>query len=129
MIKDNLFILKFVKFCIIGFSGLFIDFGTTWVLKERIRINKYVANSAGFTLAATSNYVLNRYWTFHSENKQVVTEYFLFMLISLAGLFINNLVIFLLHGKLKLNFYMAKFLAIGIVTLWNFIMNYQFTFS
>ena len=128
MITDNLFLLKFVKFCAIGFSGMIIDFGATWVLKEKIRINKYIANSVGFTLAATSNYVLNRFWTFHSENRQVVTEYLLFMLISVAGLSINNLVIFLFHDKMKLNFYLSKILAVGVVTLWNFTMNYQFTF-
>ena len=106
-----------------------VDFGTTWILKEKFRINKYVANSAGFTIAATSNYILNRLWTFHSENQQILTEYSLFMLISVAGLAINNLVIYLLHEKMKMNFYVAKLLAIGVVTLWNFIMNYLFTFS
>jgi putative flippase GtrA len=44
------------------------------------------------------------------------------------GLGINNLVIYLLHGKLKLNFWLSKVAAIGIVTIWNFTMNYFFTF-
>jgi len=125
---DILFFLKFIKFCVIGFSGMILDFGTTWVLKEKIRINKYIANSAGFTLAATSNYILNRLWTFHSENQQILKEYLSFMLISVAGLIINNLVIFLLHDKMRMNFYLAKLLSIGVVTLWNFIMNYFITF-
>ncbi len=129
MSPDKLFFLKFIKFCIIGFSGIFIDFGATWVLKEKLRINKYIANSTGFVLAATSNYLLNRVWTFHSQNQQVISEYFTFMLISLLGLAINNSILFLLHDKLKLNFYLAKLIAIGVVTLWNFTMNYLFTFS
>jgi putative flippase GtrA len=107
---------------------MLIDFGTTWFLKEKVRINKYIANSTGFIFAATSNYIWNRFWTFHSENKQVVTEYFSFLLISLAGLGINNFVIYLLHDKMKLNFYISKLIAIGVVTLWNFIMNYLITF-
>lgn len=125
---NKLILWKFFKFCVIGFSGMLIDFGTTWFLKEKVRINKYIANSTGFILAATSNYIWNRFWTFHSENKQVVTEYFSFLLISLAGLGINNLVIYLLHDKMKLNFYVSKLIAIGVVTLWNFIMNYLITF-
>jgi len=108
---------------------MIIDFGTTWILKEKFRVNKYVANSIGFTIAATSNYMLNRLWTFHSENQQILPEYFLFMLFSVAGLVINNIVIYMLHEKLKMNFYLAKLLAIGVVTLWNFVMNYLFTFS
>jgi putative flippase GtrA len=125
---DKMILLKFLKFCIIGFSGMLIDFGTTWFLKEKVRINKYIANSTGFILAATSNYIWNRFWTFHSENEHVVTEYLSFILISVAGLGINNFVIYLLHGRMKLNFYISKLIAIGVVTLWNFIMNYLITF-
>ena len=129
MTINNLFFLKFIKFCVVGFSGMILDFGTTLILKEKFRINKYISNSIGFILAATTNYMLNRYWTFHSLNKQVATEYLSFMLIAIAGLGINNLVIFLLHDKLKLNFYFAKVFAVGVVTIWNFGMNYLFTFK
>ncbi|MDP4268753.1 MAG: GtrA family protein [Bacteroidota bacterium] len=125
---DKLLIYKFIKFCVVGFSGLFVDFGTTWFLKEKVRLNKYVANSSGFVLAATSNYFFNRFWTFHSQNSHIVTEYFSFFSISIAGLGINNLIIYLLTDKLKFNFYLSKLIAVGVVTIWNFVMNYLFTF-
>jgi len=125
---DRLFMMKFLKFCVVGFSGMIIDFSTTWFLKEKVRINKYIANSSGFILAATSNYIWNRVWTFHSENRYVVTEYFSFILISLAGLAINNFIIFLLNDKLRLNFYLSKLITVGVVTVWNFLMNFIITF-
>lgn len=125
---DNLFLLKFIKFCVVGASGMILDFGTTWVLKEKVKINKYIANSTGFLLAATSNYLLNRFWTFQSGNPQIAKEYLSFMGISIIGLGINNLVLFLLTEKMKLNFYLSKLFAIGVVTLWNFFMNYMITF-
>jgi putative flippase GtrA len=125
---DNVFIWKFVKFCVVGFSGMVIDFGTTWLLKEKIKVNKYIANSTGFILAASSNYLFNRFWTFHSENPRIATEYMSFILISAVGLAINNLIIFLLNEKMKLNFYLSKLFAIGVVTVWNFFMNYLITF-
>jgi len=125
---DNVFIWKFIKFCVVGFSGMVIDFGTTWLLKEKIKVNKYIANSTGFILAASSNYLFNRFWTFHSENPRIATEYMSFILISAIGLAINNLIIFLLNEKIKLNFYLSKLFAIGVVTIWNFFMNYMITF-
>jgi len=125
---DNVFIWKFVKFCVVGLSGMVIDFGTTWLLKEKIKVNKYIANSTGFILAASSNYLFNRFWTFHSENPRIATEYMSFILISAVGLAINNLIIFLLNEKMKLNFYLSKLFAIGVVTIWNFFMNYMITF-
>jgi putative flippase GtrA len=125
---NNVFIWKFIKFCAVGFSGMVIDFGTTWLLKEKLGINKYIANSTGFILAASSNYLVNRYWTFHSVNPRIATEYLSFISISLVGLAINNLVIYILNGRMKMNFYLSKLFAIGVVTLWNFCMNYLITF-
>jgi putative flippase GtrA len=125
---DDLLLVKFIKFCVIGFTGMIIDFGTTWVLKEKAGINKYVANSTGFILAASSNYFWNRTWTFRSESQLIAKEYFSFFVISAAGLGINNFIIFLLNDRLRLNFYLAKLIAVGVVTCWNFTMNYLITF-
>jgi len=125
---DKVIFLKFLKFCIVGFSGMIIDFGTTWLLKEKLKVNKYIANSCGFILAASSNYFWNRIWTFQSENNHIGSEYLSFFTISLIGLCLNNLIIWILSDKLKWNFYLSKIIAIGIVTLWNFGMNFFFTF-
>lgn len=125
---DRVLILKFLKFCIVGFSGMVVDFGFTWLCKEKFKWNKYVSNSIGFVLAATNNYIWNRWWTFQSDNANIPIEYGKFLVISVIGLGLNNLVIYLLHEKLKLNFYFAKLIAIGVVTVWNFVMNYRFTF-
>ena len=118
------FILKFVKFVAVGFSGLFVDYFFTYVFKEYIKVQKYIANSIGFTIAATSNYVLNRIWTFESDNPEIAFEYSSFLIISIIGLGINNLVIWLILRRFKMNFYLAKFFAIVVVTLWNFLANF-----
>jgi len=125
---DKLFLLKFIKFCLVGFSGVFVDFGTTYFFKEVVKVQKYVANAIGFSLAATSNYVLNRIWTFNSHNPQIVKEFSRFFVIALIGLGINSAIIWLLNGKFRINFYLSKLVATLIVTLWNFLINAYFTF-
>lgn len=120
---------RLLKFCVVGISGMIVDFFFTWLCKEKIKWNKYISNSIGFVLAATNNYIWNRLWTFQSQGTEIVREYSSFFIISLVGLGINNAVIYLLHDRLKWNFYLAKILAIGVVTLWNFGMNYLFTFD
>lgn len=121
-------LLRFVRFGIVGASGMIVDFGVTWLCKERLRWNKYLSNSLGFTLAATNNYIWNRLWTFESASQAVAREYVSFVLIALIGLGLNNLIIYLLHEKLHWKFYLCKLIAIGCVTFWNFSMNYVFTF-
>ncbi|MFH1320909.1 MAG: GtrA family protein [Bacteroidota bacterium] len=124
----KILLLKLLKFCIVGFSGLIIDFGITYYLKEKIRIQKYIANAIGFTVAASSNYFLNRIWTFHSTNPRIFTEYSTFIIISLIGLGINSLILWVLVSKFKQHFYLSKLIAIIITTFWNFIANLLYTF-
>lgn len=119
---------RLIKFCVVGCSGMIVDFFFTWLCKEKWKWNKYISNSIGFILAATNNYVWNRIWTFQSQNLEVAREYISFIVISLIGLGLNNLIIYLLHEKLHFNFYLSKIIAIGCVTLWNFSLNYVFTF-
>jgi putative flippase GtrA len=125
---SKVFFLKFIKFCIVGFSGVFVDFGITYFFKEVMKFQKYLANAIGFTTAATTNYILNRVWTFNSHNPQVFLEFSRFFIIALIGLGINSAIIWLMNGKFKVNFYLSKLVATIIVTGWNFLINAYFTF-
>ncbi len=122
-------VAEFIKFCVVGGSGVGVDFGTTYLLKERIRLNKYIANSIGFICATTTNYILNRIWTFTNHDPAIAQQYLTFLGISIVGLGINNGVIYLLADRMRMNFYLSKLFATGIVTIWNFLMNYYFTFT
>jgi len=128
-VLNQAYLFKFIKFGLVGFSGLFIDFGITYLAKEKLKIPKYVANAIGFIMAATSNYFLNRVWTFQSKNPEVMVEFTEFFLISLIGLGINTLLLWILVSKFKVNFYLAKVFAIGFVTIWNFLANAFITFN
>jgi len=125
---DKAFLFKFVKFCIVGFTGVFVDFGITYFFKEVGKIQKYFANAIGFSTAATTNYFFNRIWTFHSNNPDIAGEFSRFFIIALIGLGINSLIIYIFSGRFKWNFYLAKLIATIIVTLWNFLINAYFTF-
>ncbi|NLR91289.1 GtrA family protein [Flammeovirga sp. SR4] len=120
---------KFIKFGMVGFSGLFVDFGITYLVKDILKGHKYLANSLGFIFAATSNYILNRIWTFESNATDVGVQYIKFFSVSLVGLLFSNAIIWILHEKVKMNFYLAKVVAIGVVVIWNFFANLLFTFT
>ena len=121
--------LKFLKFCVVGVSGTAIDFGLTWLCKEIFKIPKFLANAIGFVVAATNNYILNRIWTWGSTSDQVGVEYVKFFTVSLIGLGLNTLILYIFNEKIKLNFYVSKIIATGVVMLWNFFANNFFTFA
>lgn len=124
------FFLKFIKFGIVGLSGMLIDFGITYLFKEKFRLHKYLANSVGFVLATGSNYLLNRYWTFTVAGQEArFTEFSEFFAIALIGLAMNNAIIYVFNDRLKFNFYLSKLFAVALVSIWNFLANYMYTFA
>jgi putative flippase GtrA len=124
----KIFNARFIRFGIVGMSGMIIDFSTTWLCKEKLKINKYIANSTGFICAMTNNYLLNRYWTFESTDNHIAIQFSKFLLVSLIGLAINNSLLYLLIKNTKFNFYLLKLFVIGIVFIWNYFANMLYTF-
>ncbi len=124
----TVFLSKFLKFAMVGMIGMGIDFSITYLCKEKFKLHKYLSNSLGFSFAVCCNYFLNRFWTFGSH-KTMDTEFMLFIFVSVAGLCINNGVLWVTHQRFGIPFYPAKLVAIGVTFLWNFLVNYYVTFA
>jgi putative flippase GtrA len=120
---------KMLRFGVCGLVGMLLDFSITWFCKEKLKWNKYAANSTGFAVAVTNNYLLNRLWTFNDHSEKVLPQFTSFILVSLAGLLLNNLLLALFHQQLKIKFYPAKAMAIGLVFFWNYFASSYFTFA
>lgn len=127
---------KFVKFGIVGASGFVIHGGLLYLLRDVVGINQFVANIIGFVVAASSNYFLNRVWTFRSQEKQVAVEYLKFFIVSVVGLGINSGTLWLQSLLLPdwaaegdPRFYILWIVAVAVTTLWNFFGNLLFTFK
>jgi len=54
-------------------------------------------------------------------------EYTTFIIISIIGLIINNLFLYIFEKRVK--FYFAKFSAIVVTSIWNFLANYYLNFT
>lgn len=119
---------RMIRFALVGISGILVDFSVTWLFKENLKLNKFVANGIGFLTAVSTNYLLNRWWTFENTNPRVFNQFMIFLMVSLAGLGFNTLVVYYFHKIKKQPFYLSKAIAIGVVFCWNFVANYFFTF-
>lgn len=120
---------KFLKFGLVGFFGLCLDFGLTYIFKEIFRFNKFIANTIGFSVAVISNYFLNRVWTFQNTNPNITRQLSLFLLVSLLGLILSTIMLYCLHELKKYNFYISKVFSVVVVCSWNFLVNNFITFS
>lgn len=152
-------ITRFFKFGIVGTIGTAIDFAVTALLMVSFGLADYYsmsfeeivakgvdnvvyvvlfANTIGFVVAATSNYYMNRIWTWRSKNPNVGSEYTTFFVVSVIGLVINLGVIYWANRSLNwsfeiagiyiASFWVSKTLATGVVMFWNFFANNFLTF-
>jgi putative flippase GtrA len=126
---DQEFIFRILKFGTVGFFCFFIDFGLTYVFKEKLKFNKFAANTIGFLTSAVVNFTLNRMWTFESDSHDIEMQFIKFISIASFALILNSVIIYLLNVKIRFNFYISKLMAVFFVMFYNYSMNVLFTFT
>ena len=122
-------IMQLIRFGVVGCSGLVIDFAITYFFKEHVGVNRFVANTLGFGAAVVNNYLINRFWTFKNSERQIAKQFLKFLMVSVIGLGINTLCIYTFQQWNHLSFYVAKFIAIVLVFMWNYTINAYVTFK
>ena len=117
----------FMKFAIVGGSGAIIDFGLLTLGVEIFHWPLLIANAIGFSLAASSNFFLNKLWTFRNSNNNYLKQFSMFLVVAGFGLFLNSSILHVLTS-MSLHYLWAKAVACLVVALWNFFMNKNWTF-
>ncbi|MEC4806299.1 MAG: glycosyltransferase [Jaaginema sp. PMC 1079.18] len=120
---------RFWRFGMVGFSGVFIDMGGFYILREILELG--LTRSAIFSaeVAIINNFIWNDIWTFGDISQtqkgwsRRFKRFLKFNLVCLAGLILNVLIVNLLFNLLGMNEYIAKLIAIAAVVLWNFWVN------
>jgi len=122
-------IKQFVKFCLVGFTNVFIDFSVYIVLTRFFDVQYLLANIFSFIVAVSWSFILNRTWTFRNTENKVRQQYFKFFAVSLAGLLLNTLILYTLVDFYNFYDLLAKGMAVVLVTFWNFSVNRFWTFK
>ncbi len=122
-------LMRFIRFGVVGFSGVFVDMGIFYVLREIAGLALTRSAILSAEVAIVNNFLWNDLWTFGDISrtqkgwKKRIKRFLKFNLVCLAGLIINVLIVNILFNLLGMNEYVAKLIAIAAVTLWNFWIN------
>jgi putative flippase GtrA len=127
---------RFVKFAIVGFSGLIIDFTALNILAHLFNVASWLALAIAFIIAATNNFIWNRLWVYPESRKHSIWKHFpMFLIVNTVGLLINEAILFLfempieiLVGSSVIGLNLTKAIAAVIVMVWNFFVNRLVTF-
>ena len=120
---------RFARFAFVGLSGLTIDMGLLYLLHGTLGFGLTRSAIVSAELAIINNFVWNDRWTFgdlaqqQQKRHQVIKRFVKFNLICMMGVILKILLLNLLFNGLHLNPYLANFLAIALVTVWNFWIN------
>lgn len=120
---------QFVKFCLVGATGVIVDFGVLNLLVIVFRLNVYLSAATSFILATFDTYLWNRLWTFHSQARGKIQQFMQFFMVGTVGLGLNLLLMYLLIEHLHLWYNWAKALAVVAVALWNFNASRKWVFK
>lgn len=122
---------RFLKFGIVGFSGVFVDMAILYLLSDASTLHWGLTRSKIISseVAVINNFLWNDLWTFsdissHQKGWQKRIKRFLkFNFICLFGMGLNLIILNVLYNYAHINQYIANLIAIAIVTIWNFWFN------
>ncbi len=115
-------VLKGIRFAVVGGTAFGIDFGTLYLFKEKLKVNKYISNTISFIISASFNFCLNRIWAFHNHDPELATQAVKFAASMTVGFLIATSALYIFSDRMKLNFYFSKLLSVSIAMIWNFAM-------
>ncbi len=115
-------IFQIFKFGIVGGICFVIDYGLMVFFKEVCGTTELVASGISFTVSVIVNYILSMRYVFHGkENRNVTVELIVFILLSVCGLLINQLIMWAGVKKLFISYLIVKFFATAVVMVFNFV--------
>lgn len=113
---------QIIKFGMVGIICFFIDYGVMIFLKEILGVNYLLSSGISFSISVIINYILNMKYVFVSEpGRNKLVEFVIYLFLSVIGLGINQLVMWIGVDKLGINYMFVKIGATAIVMVYNFI--------
>ena len=120
---------RFLKFGLVGFSGVFVDLGVFWMLSNGLGLAAVTATILSAEVAVLNNFIWNDRWTFGDRSIQqpgrrsMVRRFLKFNVLCLVGIVLQGTLVGLMSKVVGVPAIGAKLLAIALVMLWNFWIN------
>ncbi len=112
---------RFLKFSIVGASGIIINMGCLYILTEFFKIFYLFSSAIAIELSIISNFILNDIWTFKNErNGNFFVRMGKFNLSRIFASVINVFILFMLT-IIGINYLLANLIGIFVATLFTYV--------
>lgn len=115
-------IAQLMKFVLVGGLSFVLDFIIYYILTNFFSFYYLVAGFFSFSLSVIFNYLMSMKYVFKSKDDLKKThEFAIFVTLSVMGLGLNLLSLYLLVDIFSMNDLIAKVFVAGIVMIFNFV--------
>lgn len=127
------FLSKAGRFYTVGATGLLVNYLVSFLFGAVLSNLWYIyATMIGIMFSMTSNFILNKIWTFEDRDmniKRTLLQYASFVLFSGIGAIFQLGMVYLMVGTEHASYALALFISVAIASIGNFILNKKWTFK
>ncbi|MCC8069127.1 MAG: GtrA family protein [Ruminococcus sp.] len=119
--KTSNFYTQLFRYIVVGGISFLVDLGLLYALTEWFYFHYLLSATLSFVTGLIVNYTLSTKWVFplsSIQNKSI--EFLAFSLIGVAGLGLNNLLLWCFTSWICLYYMYSKIITTFIVFIWNF---------
>jgi len=114
-------LIRFIKFCIVGASGVLVSTGSLWFITEIVGLHYLISAVFSAFLSILSNFIFNEVWTFRDRVrsrhlKEVWERFIKFGVSRTGGVILKTALLALFTEIFHIYYLVSNLLAIGIST-------------
>ncbi len=115
-------IAQFMKFGVVGVIAFIIDYGVMIFLTEVFGVPYLISTTVSFVVSVIFNYFASMRYVFERrDDMSRKREFVIFVVLSVCGLGINDLFMWLMVDFLFIDYRISKIVVTFIVAVWNFV--------
>lgn len=115
-------IAQFMKFGIVGVIAFVIDYGVMIFLTEVFGVPYLISTTISFVVSVIFNYFASMRFVFkRKDDMSHRREFIIFIVLSVCGLGINDLLMWLMVDSLYIDYRLSKIVVTVVVAVWNFV--------
>jgi len=118
---------QFLLYCIIGASGVTLDFGIYSLLVKTRLLDYQAANAVGYSSGTLLSFILNARYNFRVTDK-IPLRFISFFSIAFLGWLVSAGLLLLLIGRFGFDKYLSKFATLIVVVLLQYNLNRLLSF-
>ena len=125
--KTEHLLVQIFNFGIVGIIATVIDFLFLYFFKDICHFHLVISNTLSFCISVLYNYWASMTFVFDvNKNKSKRRNFILFIIFSVIGLILNDIIVWFVSDKLSIYYLVSKVIATMIVMVFNFITRKKF---